>query len=690
MFFGLVGWPISSIVFSKWEDKGYLLAKSVGLLTTTYVVWLLAGWKIWTYGTGANIFWGVIIGLAGIILKKRLVRQKIKIDWKLILVEELLFLTALTGWAWIKAHEPTINGLEKFMDYGFTKSIQRSSYFPPQDMWYAGETINYYYFGHTMMASLSLVSGVNLEIGFNLMLATLFAMCLTMSFAIGRELWEKYPRKIKLAGGLLTALLVTISGNLHTIYAFTKGYWGAEDNPPPFWEILQPLNREKIAEGFANYWYPNATRFIPYTIHEFPSYSFVVSDIHGHVLSIPISLLGIALLVQFFIKQSRIGWREAGIYGIVAGTALMTNALDGPIYIGLFALLLLARRMNYSVYDIGKLTNWTWLRNFGLVVATVAGVFALSVWPFLANFKPFVNGVAVNCPPAFLANTKIGPLIFESTANCQKSPWWMLLILWGFFLYTGLGLTFLDEEKSETRKVLLLGSVFSFGLIIFAEFFYFKDIYPQHFRSNTMFKLGYQAFILMSIVSSFTIIKLAIGKINNWTKKIYLLGLVPLLFLVLLYPYFGVKSYFNSLREFKGVYGLDWMRERYPEYYLAIRWINKYIPGQPVILEAAGDSYTDNNLVSAFTGLPTVTGWAVHEWLWRGSYEPVAQRANDVATIYGSGNETATRRLIDEYNIEYIVLGEMERKKYPNLDEQKIATLGRPVFVQGGLKIYKL
>ena len=44
----------------------------------------------------------------------------------------------------------------------------------------------------------------------------------------------------------------------------------------------------------------------------------------------------------------------------------------------------------------------------------------------------------------------------------------------------------------------------------------------------------------------------------------------------------------------------------------------KTIEGQPVVLEANGDSYSDYERVSAMTGLPTVLGWYVHEWLWRG------------------------------------------------------------------------
>ena len=53
-----------------------------------------------------------------------------------------------------------------------------------------------------------------------------------------------------------------------------------------------------------SYWYPNATRFIYHTIHEFPIYSWTVADLHGHVLDIPFVLLTIAFLFSLLLMQN--------------------------------------------------------------------------------------------------------------------------------------------------------------------------------------------------------------------------------------------------------------------------------------------------------------------------------------------------------------------------------------------------
>jgi uncharacterized membrane protein len=267
-----------------------------------------------------------------------------------------------------------------------------------------------------------------------------------------------------------------------------------------------------------------------------------------------------------------------------------------------------------------------------------------------------------------------------------------MLVLWGFFLYCGLGLLYSADRKIPHRPALLIWSGFSLLLIIFPEFFYFKDIYPLHFRSNTMFKLGYQVFIMMSMVAGYTIVNLINQKGKSLVTKIFLVGLVPLVGLVSIYPYFSVRSYFNSLKDYQGLYGLNWFKEKYPDDFAAVNWFNTNVPDgqQPVILEAAGDSYTDYDRISAFTGLPTVAGWAVHEWLWRGSYEPIGARGGDVQFIYESPDLTATKQLMDKYRVKYVVVGTLEREKYADLDEAKLAQLGQPVFSQGMTTVYEL
>lgn len=644
---GVVGFPLSRHLFSKWHDQGYLFTKALGLAVVTYVVYLAGALHIAPFLLPTILVaMLVIFGVSFYFFPPK------AINWKIILLEESFFLVALLLWSWVKAHEPSIHGLEKFMDFGFTKSILNSRYFPAPDMWFAGKFyINYYYFGHTALAVLTRLSGLDLTYTFNLILATLFAFTLTMSFSLA---WQLTKNKW-IAG--LTAYIITLGGNLETIYAFTSGY-NSEKTPPPFWTIF-------TGKLDPNYWYANATRFIPYTIHEFPSYSFVVSDIHGHVLSLPFVLLAIGFFVEIFWHKKQTYLMYAA-FGLLVSILLMTNALDGPIYFGILTVL--------TLVVAGKIKPKLKLLGTSALVAAVASL------PFLAYFKSFVTGLAVNCPPAALASSKIGPLLFETVDKCQKSPLWMLLILWGFFLYSGIWLF----TKFKIKDNVLLFAVFvcCLGLIIFPEFFYFKDIYPMHFRSNTMFKLGYQAFIMFGLISG-----VAMARIKN---KLFWIGLIPLLFLVIIFPYFSVRSYFGELKTYIGLDGTAWLAAQYPDDFQAIKWLDQNAPLTANIVEADGDSYTDYARFSTFTGRPTIVGWAVHEWLWRGTYDVVAPRREEVRHIYEDPSATTVEPILSKYNVSYIIVGTIERQKYTQLSENKFSTLGKLAFQSGNTVIYSV
>ena len=102
--------------------------------------------------------------------------------------------------------------------------------------------------------------------------------------------------------------------------------------------------------------------------------------------------------------------------------------------------------------------------------------------------------------------------------------------------------------------------------------------------------------------------------------------------------------------------------------------------GNPIVLEANGDSYSEYCRVSAMTGLPTVLGWYVHEWLWRGDPEDLNRKSADVETIYTSTDAEEVRALLEEYDVEYIFIGSCEREKYPLLNEGLLRSMGEVVF----------
>jgi uncharacterized membrane protein len=683
--------PLTFSVFAELKDKGYIFAKIIGIAIVSYFVFLMGTLKILPFSE-FSVFLSVIIffliNYGVFIMKKKHLLPILKKNVRMFLLEEVIFLAGLICWSYVRANNPDIHGLEKFMDFGFLNSILRSSYFPPKDMWYAPLAINYYFFGHLVTAVLTKLSFLPSFITYNLMLATLFALTFTAAFSIGTNLFAKINVSIKsVIAGLIPALLVTLGGNLTTIYAFFKPYTPA-DSPIPFWQL--PF----LPFSFPNsYWYPNATRFIYHTIHEFPIYSFVVSDLHGHVLDIPFVLLTILVIFVLLNNKKIFTWNLI-LLAFLFAIMYMTNAWDGPIYFLLTLMLLFVsnfykeQRWLFSQHSFYQLLKQSLIIFFGFIVFSL---------PFSLNFKPFVSGIGVLCAPSFLTNIgRLGPFLFE-TNHCQRTPFWQFVLLYGFFYFFVVSFLFFLKFKKKytfTRNdifVLMLISL-STILILIPEFIYVKDIYPDYYRANTMFKLVYEAFILLSLSSGYILVKLISGiKRKRILIPFSLVSLMLLSLVLILYPVFAINSYYNNLQtKNKSLDGITYLSTLYPNDYKLINWLNANIPGQPVILEASGDSYTDYARISANTGLPTVIGWSVHEWLWRGTYDIVAPRIADVQTLYTTQNLSVAKSLLKKYNVSYVVVSELEREKYPNLNEQTFAKLGKIIFESGQTRLYKI
>jgi uncharacterized membrane protein len=205
-----------------------------------------------------------------------------------------------------------------------------------------------------------------------------------------------------------------------------------------------------------------------------------------------------------------------------------------------------------------------------------------------------------------------------------------------------------------------------------------------------MFKLTYQAFVMFYLSSGYIGVSI-IGRVKKFALKLpATLIAAAIISSLLIYPYFGIKSYYGELKTYRGLSGTQWLKSFLPGESQAIAWFDQNVRGQPIILEAPGDSYTDYNVISSYTGLPTVSGWFVHEWLWRGSPEIPQKRVGDISKIYLSTNVSETQRLLNKYQVEYVVVGHFEREKFPELNEAKFDKIGQVVFSSGGTKIYRI
>lgn len=671
-------WPWAFRLFPRFRDRGLAFSKTIGLLFLSFVTWWLSSIRVMRFDSSATLWVSAVLAIvaaaSGVKTYQKLFALS-REERRAMFLSEAVFIGAFVLWAYLRGFVPQISGLEKFMDHAFMLSALRTDFAPPLDPWLSGEAINYYYFGHWMAALLKRLTFVVPEIAYNLQMVTLFAMTAQSTFSLGSSLGSSdAPEKSRRAivAGFLTLAFAIILGNSHTSV---------------FWPI----------DG-AGYWYPNATRFIYNTIHEFPIYSFVVNDLHGHVSNLPNVCLTIALLAsmnRFGVMPFRIGFLVFSI-----GASFATNAWDFAFDLFLAGVFFLAHFANFDFRNLKKLS----------VLEQVAAISAVLLLGSIFLFLPFWR--SLNPPSKGV-----------EWVGSQTSPLWQLLVIWGahFPIVVLLGYQLHTRIREQWFRFLCVLAVVALILVALPEFIYIKDIYPMHPRANTMFKFYYHAWILLAVIIGVGVPEMPFEKRFSFSttvkeKSAALLRIAVPVICILSGLVCTIRTTTQGLRFLdisrEGLDGLTFLSARLPDDWFAIRELNRAIDERKidrraVMLEATGDSYTDYGRISSFTGLQTVMGWSMHEWLWRGSFneeikpktrvgersqeiDTVQNRVRDIGIMYQAEKIEDLRTKLDLYGVKYIVVGTLERQKYPRLNEALIREVAPHVFFErGSLKIYE-
>lgn len=664
--------PLTGTLFSGYQDRGWLFSKALAIGISGYLTWLLVTLGILKF-TAASCLGVTFVCVAGNGLlafyldkKKRYVLPDNQGD--LIFVEEVILFTAFLLWTYVAGFRPQAHGVEKFMDYGFMEAMMRSTTLPARDMWYSQEPMNYYYGGQYYAVYLTKLTGTPLSAAYHLMRTLTAGIAFALPFAIVRQAaadyYGKARRVLPALSGLLAGAAVSLAGNMHyVIYAWI-------------------LPRTSLGKGEEDYWFPSSTRYIGHnpdtmdrTIHEFPSYSFILGDLHAHVVNVLFVLVVIGLLY---------GWMKRKKYD--AGRVLFQWPL---VMCGIFT----------------GIFQWTNAWDFAIYYVTACGMCFFGNLRRFGNWKQGIGFCAVQWAQMLLLGFLTAlpfTLRFDSSMAQgvrfvkNHSAFYQFCILWTLPIAVILFyLVKLFLERGKCRPLLWLKrtkapDVFTavlclcgLGLIILPEIVYLRDIYEEtSARSNTMFKLTYQAFIMFGIGMGFILPRFLTAKKQKWVRAVGVLGTVCLL-CTMGFTFTGVSQWNGNVWQREGYQGLDctaYLESQYPQDAPAIRWLKANIQGNPVVLEANGDSYSDYCRVSAMTGLPTILGWYTHEWLWREDTNDLNEKSLEIETIYTSTDETQVRQLLQKYQVEYIFVGQMERDKYPQLNVNLLRSLGTAVF----------
>jgi len=130
----------------------------------------------------------------------------------------------------------------------------------------------------------------------------------------------------------------------------------------------------------------------------------------------------------------------------------------------------------------------------------------------------------------------------------------------------------------------------------------------------------------------------------------------------LFYPILGLQSKTNNFNRGEGP-SLDGTN-LYPQTdYQGVEFLRSLPQG--VIAEAVGGSYSPTHgRMATYTGYPTILGWDYHEVQWRGGWDLVMPRKQDVADLYCTGQWDLARSLLEKYDVRYLVVGDVEHSTY--------------------------
>ncbi len=544
---------------------------------------------------------------------------------------ETIFAVVFAFFVFLRFLNPYILDAEKFMDSAFLNAVLKAQHFPPNDPFFAGGRLDfYYYFGHVISACITLMSFSPPEVGYNVAISALPAYTALLIYGILAER-GKY---VALTGVVLSIF----SGNAYSFYNF----------------LYRIFNGIPIDGGY--YWY--STRVINNTINEFPYFSFIHADLHAHVVAIPIVVLIISLCYTCLKSENS----QIALLTAVSATLFAlfaTNSWDYP----LLMLMCLAISLTSRRWDIAAAT---------LLSIPLVFILYSSMNTPAARIEMVVEKTN---PMEFLAYA-LTPLMFAYISTKNKVTLYALPLSLPFYFLSPILPLLLPLALSSIHDMLkkrIDSAVILLGLLAFI----LPDFMAIESRMNTVFKFYLVGWLLLMIASATRI------DLSRFRKYV----VVALIVVGLVYPLAATPVRYST-RELT-LDGMSFMKRYYDGDYEAIKWLqSRYgVVIEEGCTQGALCAYRYGGRVAAFTGNPAVIAWTNHEFVWRRDYPTISERAKDVRKFYTSSSCREMERIVDKYGVKYIFVGYEERKVF-NVTPSKFERCFKVAFKAGETYIF--
>ncbi len=436
----LIGWlcfPITYRLFNHCQGRGYAFSRGLGLLLWGYLTWLIGSTGLVQNGLRLQVVVLIFLicfsaGLAYRLRFKNLFNWFLE-NWRSVLSIEVVFLFAFALLVVLRSNSPAIIATEKPMELAFLNATRRAESFPPSDPWLSGHQISYYYFGYLLAALVANLTGTVSAVAFNLSQALWFGLTAAGSYGLLLELLQSYSlTRIEKDGGrrpfkraawlaVIAPILLLLVGNLFGFLdvLHARGLFWQEGSGLPlisrFWSFLDltrlsepptlPFQWQPEAPGGVAWW--GASRVIRdfrfdlspvEIIDEFPAFSYLLGDLHPHLLSMPFVLLVIALALNYLLQSDSFVFTVGSVKltfhparflidSLLIGSLAFLNLWDWPIYGSLYAAVIFLKRRNWGT---------SFFRGFLAFLGGGVGLALLGYlfyFPFFSHFSSSVAGV---------------------------------------------------------------------------------------------------------------------------------------------------------------------------------------------------------------------------------------------------------------------------------------------------------
>ncbi len=634
---GIIGFPISYFLFKHVKGIGIGFSKPLGILFLCSTYWIISHIPYISQENFSLFIWFFFLlslSLIYLIFKRNEIISAIQENKVLLLTIELVFFLVLLLWIFVRFLDPNIYGTEKPMDFMMMNSVVNSSGFPPHDLWFSGEIISYYYFGYWIFGIISILSNVSLNISYNLSVATVAALVSSSVFGLVSMLIKENNGSLResIIISVATIFFILFSSNLHVIWE-TLTFLGILSKSFLTWLSIDGLSKDILGDWYLSGGWWRSTRIInffengqgiDYTISEFPLFSFILGDLHPHMMSIPFLILSLSSVYIFqFIKLKN--KYDIGniirfiLITMIIGAVGFINGWDFPVLILIFITFYIFFPLIRSFFDRFQFSR-KYIFILPIIVILPTIIFFSQYYIHLGSqiqFPPIVpvkvssrvihfitiwGFFFIIISPVFIRNSLLikkdilqnrnnGRLFFQVMLDYKIVStilftiifiFWSILNAWiydqydfsrvihnSLIIFPLFILLLLSSRNifNKSEKIIPNPVYFFHGLLFVSllillgvEMFRVNDFFGN--RMNTIFKTYYQVWIFLSLVSGYVIWDIFFNNDNDYVRSRFMKILISfsLINLMIFSSYYFISSINDRSNGFKNDQTLDGLK----------------------------------------------------------------------------------------------------------------------------------